>query len=163
MPDVFAPWKRSAVMRKIRSTDTKPELRIRSALFRRGLRFRVDVRSLPGRPDIVLPKFKTAIQVRGCFWHSHTCHDGHLPKSSVSYWSEKLAANVARDQISDARLREAGWTVINVWECECASATKLAATVEQILERLRSVKRSISAPAASVRKPLQSSHGGGSE
>lgn len=102
---------RSANMARIRSKDTKPEMIVRSALHGLGLRFRLHVPGLPGRPDIVLPKYRTIIQVKGCFWHGHTCVDGRIPKSNQDYWVPKLRRNKARDLAVERRLRRLGWSV----------------------------------------------------
>ena len=107
---------RSANMSRIRSKDTKPEILVRKALYRLGLRFRLHVRGLPGCPDIVLPKYRTVIQVKGCFWHGHTCLDGRLPKSNRDYWVPKLIGNREQDIANDRKLRRLGWSVRNVWE-----------------------------------------------
>lgn len=112
---------RSAMMSRIRSKDTKPEMLVRKALHRLGFRFRLHVRDLPGRPDIVLPKYKTIIQVKGCFWHGHTCRDGRLPKTNREYWVPKLLRNKQRDISNERKLRRLGWSVRNLWECRiCA-------------------------------------------
>jgi len=133
MPDVFSVDKRSEVMAKIRSKNTKPEMRLRRALHRLGYRYKIHDTTLPGKPDIVLPKYKTLIQVRGCFWHGHTCNDGHLPKSNSPYWVEKLQRNKRRDRRNDRLARQLGWTVITVWECRCSSEKRL----EHELRRIR--------------------------
>jgi DNA mismatch endonuclease (patch repair protein) len=116
-----APYKtsaeRSANMARIRSKDTKPEMLVRKALHKLGFRYRLHVRDLPGRPDIVLPKYRTIIEVKGCFWHGHTCIDGRVPKSNSDYWVPKLARNQARDRANMRRLRSLGWSVHCVWEC----------------------------------------------
>ncbi|HEY3379799.1 MAG TPA: very short patch repair endonuclease [Armatimonadota bacterium] len=137
MADVFTTEKRSDVMRKIRSTDTKPEIKLRKALHQLGYRYRLHDKRLPGKPDIVLAKYRTMIQVRGCFWHGHTCHDGHLPKSKLDYWRPKLEGNQMRDQRNDQLARELGWSVIVVWECECTSITRLEETIASIVQSLR--------------------------
>lgn len=116
--DVFSSEKRSQVMAKIRSKDTAPEMVLRKRLFAEGFRFRLHDDRLPGKPDIVLPKYRAVIQVRGCFWHGHTCHDGHLPKSNQDYWVGKLARNRARDADVEAAIATLGWRVFVVWECE---------------------------------------------
>jgi DNA mismatch endonuclease (patch repair protein) len=109
------------MMSRIRSKDTKPEILVRKALHRLGFRFRLHVRVLPGRPDIVLPKYRVIIQVKGCFWHGHTCRDGRLPKSNRGYWVPKLLRNKQRDISNDRKLRCMGWSVRNLWECRiCA-------------------------------------------
>jgi len=115
---------RSANMSRIRSKDTKPEMLVRKALHRLGFRFRLHVRELPGHPDIVLPKYRMVIQVKGCFWHGHTCPDGRLPKSNRDYWVPKLHANQRRDVANDRKLRRLGWSVRNLWECRVCSLSR---------------------------------------
>lgn len=119
MADTIDPVRRSRNMAKIKGRDTKPELRLRSALHRDGLRFRVCRRDLPGKPDIVFPRQRVAVQVRGCFWHQHPeCRAGRLPTSRLEYWRPKLEGNVRRDAERDEALRALGWRVLVVWECE---------------------------------------------
>ena len=119
MADVKTPEQRSRNMAAIKGKDTKPEMIVRKYLFSRGLRFRVQVRKLPGTPDIVLPKYKTAIFVNGCFWHGHEgCKYFRLPKSNVEFWKEKIERNIERDRESMQALLDLGWKVVRVWECE---------------------------------------------
>lgn len=125
---------RSALMRSIKSKDTKPEMAVRRALFARGFRYRIHVRTLPGTPDIVLPKWKAAIQVRGCFWHSHDCNRNR--RKGGKPWSEKLEKNVERDRISDKLLSELGWNVIVVWECELESVIKREKNMETVVSKI---------------------------
>jgi DNA mismatch endonuclease, patch repair protein len=132
MADVFSTQKRSDVMSRIGSKNTIPELRLRKALHRQGYRFRLHVKNLTGKPDIVFPKYHTVIQVRGCFWHGHNCIDGHLPKSNAEYWKSKLLRNKQRDRINDCILRNAGWAVIVVWECAVSSQQGLSKQVSRI-------------------------------
>lgn len=108
---------RSKQMSRIRSKDTKPEMTVRRGLHRLGFRFRLHVRSLPGCPDIVMPKHQTIIQVKGCFWHGHTCRGGRTPKSNKAYWIPKLLQNAKRDSVNEHKLRRLGWSVHSVWEC----------------------------------------------
>lgn len=118
MTDVHTPEQRSFNMSRIRGADTKPEILLRSLLHRAGFRFRKNVRSLPGTPDIVLPKFQTVIFVHGCFWHRHEgCRFATIPKSNEAFWKAKFAANVQRDRFNEGRLNAAGWKIIIVWEC----------------------------------------------
>lgn len=118
MTDVMTPEQRSRCMAAIRGKDTKPEIIVRKYLFSRGMRFRVQVRKLPGNPDIVLPKYKTVIFVNGCFWHGHEdCKYFRLPKSNVEFWKNKIKYNMARDVRNQAELKTLGWRVIRVWEC----------------------------------------------
>lgn len=133
MADVMTTEQRSRCMAAIKGKDTKPEMIVRKYLFSRGLRFRVQVRKLPGNPDIVLPKHKTIIFVNGCFWHGHEgCKYFRLPKSNVGFWQEKIERNVARDVRNEAELKALGWHVIRVWECEI----KTVAQREEYLKRL---------------------------
>lgn len=119
MADRVSAAVRSRIMRSIRGTDTAPELLVRSALHRRGFRFRIHVRGLPGRPDIVLPRYRTAILVHGCFWHRHPrCRCATVPRTRTAYWSAKFAANRRRDRRTVRALERAGWRVIVLWECE---------------------------------------------
>ena len=105
-------------MSHIRSTNTKPEEKARKYLFSKGLRYRKNVRSLPGCPDIVLPKYKTAVFVNGCFWHKHDCGRFVWPSSNEDYWRKKITRNIERDADNYAALQEAGWKVLVIWECE---------------------------------------------
>lgn len=110
---------RSYNMSKIRSVDTKPEDMVRKYLFSKGLRYRKNVKALPGKPDIVLPKYKTIIFVNGCFWHGHqNCKYFVMPKSNTEYWKNKISNNIARDQIIYERLSNLGWNILTIWECE---------------------------------------------
>lgn len=108
----------------IKGKDTKPEMIVRKYLFSRGLRFRIQVRKLPGNPDIVLPKYKTVIFVNGCFWHGHEgCRYYRLPKSNIEFWENKIKNNVARDVRNEEELKALGWRVIRVWECDIRKVT----------------------------------------
>lgn len=119
MADRMTPEQRHRCMAAIKGKDTKPELIVRKYLFSRGLRFRVQVRKLPGNPDIVLPKYKTVVFVDGCFWHGHEgCRFFRLPKSNVEFWKAKIERNVARDIRTEAELKMLGWRVLRVWECD---------------------------------------------
>ena len=123
-------------MAAIHSADTKPELRLRHALWRRGFRYRVNVRRLPGSPDIVLPKYRTVIFVHGCFWHGHKgCRSYTVPKSNTEFWVAKVARNQERDQEVWRQLEAKGWSVVIVWECELKKAA-LEATVERVAEEI---------------------------
>lgn len=106
-------------MASIKSSETKPEKLVRSYLHRHGFRFRKNVKDLPGKPDIVLPKYRTVVFVHGCFWHQHKgCRLASRPKTNTEYWKRKLARNIERDKEATQKLREAGWNVAVVWECE---------------------------------------------
>lgn len=133
MIDNLTPAQRSERMSRIRSKDTKPEIALRKALHRQGFRFRVHKTGMPGKPDIVLAKFRTAIFVHGCFWHRHPgCKVATTPKSNTRFWLDKFSRNVERDKWALSQLEGAGWQVIVVWECECDSPSKIAATTERV-------------------------------
>ncbi|WP_281177423.1 very short patch repair endonuclease [Pseudoxanthomonas dokdonensis] len=132
--DSLTPEQRSAQMSRIRSKDTKIELEVRHGLHRMGFRYRLGGAGLPGRPDIVLPRYQTAIFVHGCFWHGHTCHLFRVPKTRTEVWRTKIEANQTRDGRNVADLRKAGWKVEVVWECELRGRSIQERT--QLLERL---------------------------
>lgn len=117
--DVHTKEMRSYNMSRIRSKNTKPEEIVRKYLFSKGLRYRKNVKNLPGTPDIVLPKYKTVVFVNGCFWHGHKgCKYFVMPKSNTIYWKRKISNNINRDKIIRKKLIELGWNVLVVWECE---------------------------------------------
>ncbi|MDR1882565.1 MAG: very short patch repair endonuclease [Prevotella sp.] len=123
--DIWDKKKRSEVMSKIRSKNTKPELTLRKSLFERGFRYRVNDKKLPGKPDIVLPKYKTAIFLHGCFWHGHEdCKHASTPKTNTDFWVNKITSNSERDKINLQKLTALGWNIITVWECEIRYAHK---------------------------------------
>lgn len=117
MADVHSTETRSKNMAAIRAENTQPEVWLRKKLFARGFRYRLHVKSLPAKPDIVLPKFRAVILVHGCFWHQHTCHLFKLPKTRTEFWAEKLAGNKERDARAITQLNKLGWRVLTVWEC----------------------------------------------
>jgi DNA mismatch endonuclease (patch repair protein) len=119
MPDIHSPQTRSYNMSRIRSRDTGPEMLLRRWLFSRGFRYRLHEKKLPGKPDIVLPKYRTVIFVHGCFWHGHEgCRYFVMPKTRTEWWREKINQNTIRDISNTNKLKEAGWTVLEVFECE---------------------------------------------
>ena len=137
MADVMTPEQRSRCMAAIKGKNTKPELIVRKYLFSRGLRFRLYVNSLPGKPDIVLPKYKTVIFVNGCFWHGHEgCRYYRLPKSNVEFWQEKISRNIERDHRTEAELTALGWRVIRVWECEIKTVTQRQSALEGLYRKI---------------------------
>ncbi|MFA5689293.1 MAG: very short patch repair endonuclease [Kiritimatiellales bacterium] len=132
MADHLTPEKRSWNMSRIRGTDTKPEILVRSMLHRAGYRFRKNVKTLPGKPDIVLPKYKTVIFVHGCFWHRHkNCKDATTPKTNKAFWNKKFERNVANDKKHARELKKLGWRVITVWECQVNTGKKLLSQIEK--------------------------------
>lgn len=104
-------------MSAIRSKDTAPELKVRKALHEAGFRFRLRPKKLPGRADVVLPRYRHVVFVHGCFWHGHDCKIGHVPKTNSDYWAAKIQRNQVRDQRNSILLREEGWAVTELWEC----------------------------------------------
>ena len=125
MTDIVPAQKRSEMMSGIRAKNTKPELVVRSFLHATGFRFRLHRKDLPGKPDIVLPKWRTVIFVHGCFWHGHeNCHLYRLPKSRTEFWRDKIEGNRRRDELARVRLREAGWKILVVWECALRGKNK---------------------------------------
>ncbi len=141
MPDVFTPEKRSEVMSRIRTRDTKPELIVRSMLHRLGYRFTVNGpknRQLPGRPDIVLPKFDTVIFVNGCFWHGHEhCELFRLPKTRTEWWKKKLEENRRRDELKQTELVLLGWNIVTIWECTLKNTSNRMWLLERIPRLIR--------------------------
>jgi DNA mismatch endonuclease, patch repair protein len=133
--DVFSPEKRSEVMARIGGKNTKPEQLLRKELFRLGLRYRINVKSLPGKPDIVFPKYKTAVFVNGCFWHGHSdCKYFVLPKTRREWWLSKINETKTRDERNIHELEIMGWNVITVWECEMRNDLK--GKVQQLYEKI---------------------------
>lgn len=131
MADTKTPAERSENMSRIRSTDTKPEEIVRKYLFSHGFRYRKNDKRYPGKPDIVLPKYRTIIFVNGCFWHMHGCSRSRLPRSNQEYWKPKTERNIQRDAENQRKLEADGWKVIVVWECELKKRI-----VEERLSRL---------------------------
>lgn len=117
MTDVLTAEQRQRNMSSIRGKDTKPEMLIRRGLHVRGLRYRLHDRKLPGRPDLVFPKYHTAVFVHGCFWHAHGCALSRLPATRRDFWQQKLEGNAARDHKAIATLQADGWRVLVIWEC----------------------------------------------
>lgn len=136
MTDILTREKRSWNMSRIKGKNTKPELALRSLLHKSGLRFRLHEKKLPGRPDIVLPRYKTAIFVNGCFWHRHQgCKYAYMPKTRIEFWKEKFERTVQRDLEKNRELATEGWHVFTAWECELKHAP--CQVVERILKFLR--------------------------
>jgi DNA mismatch endonuclease, patch repair protein len=123
-------------MRSVRQKDTAPEVAVRRHLHAAGLRFRLHPANLPGRPDIVVPKRRTAIFVHGCFWHGHDCAHGRVAaRSNAAFWATKIEANRQRDRRNAHQLRQLGWIVETIWECRCNSSRALSALTRRLLGR----------------------------
>ncbi len=133
--------RRSWNMAQIRGKDTSPERMVRSLLHKMGYRFRLHYRTLPGNPDIVLPKYKTAVFVHGCFWHRHKgCKQAYTPKTRAAFWNDKFQKNVARDKKNLRSLRELGWRVVVVWECELRNPDTVRSRLRKELRSTRAAK-----------------------
>ncbi|MFE0757894.1 very short patch repair endonuclease [Inquilinus sp. NPDC058860] len=141
--DNLSTAQRSAQMARIRSENTRPELVVRRLLHAMGFRFRLHRRDLPGNPDLVLPRFRTAVFVNGCFWHNHDCARGaREPRQNAEYWRAKRRRNSERDERNYACLVEAGWQVVVIWECELRDPKSLRHRFGQLLDRANLRRRS---------------------
>ena len=126
-------------MSKIKSKDTQPEKKIRSLLHREGFRFKLHEKSMPGKPDIVLPKWNSVIEIRGCFWHPHRdCKIFRMPSTNKKFWKEKLNRNIKRDLLNDRKIRQMGWRLFIVRECKTMNKTKLKKTFTRLKSKIRS-------------------------
>jgi DNA mismatch endonuclease, patch repair protein len=136
MTDVHPTEIRSYNMSRIKGKNTKPELLVRKFLFANGFRYRLNVKNLPGKPDIVLPKYKTVIFVNGCFWHGHKgCRYFVLPKTRTEWWLQKITETKSRDQKAEQELVKLAWKVIVIWECELKK-NKLSATLSDLISEI---------------------------
>lgn len=136
MADRLTPQRRSWNMSRIRGKNTKPEVAVRALLHQMGFRFRLHVRRLPGCPDIVLARWKSAIFVHGCFWHRHPkCRFAYTPKSRKKFWLSKLESNASRDKTVEAELKRRGWNTLVVWECEIRDPIVLCARLNREIRR----------------------------
>ncbi|MDE2982790.1 MAG: DNA mismatch endonuclease Vsr [Gemmatimonadota bacterium] len=134
MTDIFDREKRSEVMARIRGRDTKPEMIVRRIAHGLGFRFRLYRKDLPGSPDLVFPKHRSVIMVHGCFWHRHPgCKYATSPKTRARFWEEKFEGNVVRDRRNEAALRELGWRVMVIWECETGDHGAVAERIVRFL------------------------------
>ena len=140
MSDTLTPAQRAYNMSRIRSKNTTPERAVRNVLWRKGYRYRLYDKRLPGKPDLVLPKYRAVIFINGCFWHGHRgCTKYTVPKTNEQFWREKVARNITRDELNAQRLDSLAWTVITVWECELSKKT-FDATVMRIEADLQAAK-----------------------
>lgn len=138
MADKLNTQQRHHCMSRIRGKNTKPEILVRKGLHARGFRFRLQDRRLPGRPDIVLPKYGVAIMVNGCFWHGHKgCRYATKPKTNIEFWETKITRNRHRDEVTTAHLEALGWTVITIWECELRTSSLLDDRLNTLAEEIR--------------------------
>jgi DNA mismatch endonuclease, patch repair protein len=137
MPDVHNAETRSYNMSRIRSKNTKPEMLIRKQLFAKGFRFRLHSKDLPGKPDIVLRKYKTSVFVHGCFWHGHeNCKFFVVPQTRTEWWMQKINRNKELDDINSVKLKDLGWQVVHIYECELKK-DKIEKTVKRLIDKLK--------------------------
>ncbi|WP_373511870.1 very short patch repair endonuclease [Persicitalea sp.] len=137
MADVHTPKQRSYNMSRVRSKDTKPEMLVRKFLFSHGFRYRLHDKKLHGKPDLVLPKYRTAIFVHGCFFHGHEgCRYFVVPKTRTEWWLDKINGNRSRDEVNVEKLKEAGWRIITIFECELKPKNR-EETLSKLLEQLK--------------------------
>ncbi|WP_345027538.1 very short patch repair endonuclease [Ravibacter arvi] len=128
-------------MAAVKNRNTKPEVCVRKALFKIGLRYRVNVKKLPGSPDIVLPKYKTAIFVHGCYWHGHkNCKKQIKPNTNKDFWDNKIQKNKSRDKEVQSELSKLNWKVLIVWECELRNSRSFNITIDKIVNEIVSIK-----------------------
>ena len=141
MADTLTPEERSKRMSLIRGTGTVPEMKLRCLVHRMGFRYRLHVKELPGKPDLVFPSKRAIIFMHGCFWHRHSdCKLARLPKSKREFWEPKLEANKKRDLLNQQRLKFLGWRVLVVWECEMADADQLSVIIRKFLQGQEGIK-----------------------
>ena len=139
--DTISKSQRSYNMSRIRSRNTKPEITVRQKLFSRGIRYRIHVKDLPGKPDIVIKKYKVVIEIKGCFWHKHEgCKYSSIPKSNTKYWINKIKKNVERDVINLKKLEEKKFKVFLLWECEIKNTDILNEKLNLISEYIKTQK-----------------------
>lgn len=136
MPDIYSKKKRSEIMSKISSKETKPEIIVRKFLFSNGFRYRKNDRRYPGTPDMVLPKYKVIIFINGCFWHGHKCKAGKLPKTNRNVWEKKINNNTLRDKKNKLKLEKSGWKVLVVWQCELKKNDKKNLTLDKLIKNI---------------------------
>lgn len=136
MSDIFTKEKRSEIMSKISVKETKPEILVRKFLFENGFRYRKNDKRYPGKPDILLPKYKTIIFINGCFWHGHNCPAGKLPETRKEFWEEKINGNIKRDRKNKTELEKQDWKIITIWQCELKNKTVREKTFNELLNTL---------------------------
>lgn len=138
MTDIFTPSKRSEIMSRIKSKNTKPEMVVRKILFSKGIRYRLHAKDLPGKPDIVVRPSRVAVFVHGCFWHQHeNCKDAFVPSTRQDYWLPKLEKNTQRDEKAVNCLKEMGWFVYIIWECFIKDDNKLDDLINKIISSVK--------------------------
>lgn len=137
MADIFSKDKRSQIMSKISGKETKPEILVRKFLFAHGFRYRKNDKRLPGKPDIVLPKYKTVVFVHGCFWHSHQgCKKSALPQTNYEFWKNKIQGNFDRDKLNRRELKKLGWKIIVIWQCQIKNRELFGRTMKRFVQKI---------------------------
>ena len=136
MSDIYTKQKRSEIMSHVSGKETKPEVLVRKYLFSQGFRFRKNVKGLPGKPDIVLSKYKIVIFIHGCFWHGHTCKRGKLPTTNVEFWKTKIDGNRERDKRDIVDLEKQGWKVIVLWQCEISNSALCEKRLQTLISEI---------------------------
>lgn len=160
MSDMIDKAARSALMAKVRTKNTQPELLVRKIAFSMGYRYRLHQKELPGTPDLVFPGRRKVIFVHGCFWHAHSCRRGRAPSSNTEYWLPKLARNVTRDKKVRSELVRQGWKVLVIWECQLKKPATIARRIQKFLDSLaetpivRNSERSPAFVEESIERPL---------
>lgn len=139
MSDIFTKQKRSEIMSNISGTETKPEIIVRKMLFANGFRYRKNDKRYSGRPDIVLPKYKTVIFIHGCFWHGHNCSAGKLPETRKEFWENKISGNIERDKKNIKDLENDGWHVIIIWQCSLKNKEIREKTLKELINTLHNI------------------------
>lgn len=152
LADTLTPAQRSERMSRIRSRDTVPELIVRRYLHGRGIRFQLHRNDLLGRPDLVLPRFKTVIFVHGCYWHAHDCQQGRIPATRPEFWKSKFQANIKRDRRNARALRRQGWRVFTVWECWFATESSRGKSLNRLAARLLTSPIRASRPTSKAKR-----------
>lgn len=138
MADIFTKQKRSKIMSNISGKETKPEILVRKILFAKGFRYRKNDKRYPGKPDIVLPKYKTVIFINGCFWHGHkNCEKAKLPETNYNFWKNKIEGNIERDKRNYEQLKNLGWNVIVLWQCQLNNKRNIDKTIKDLIQNLR--------------------------
>jgi DNA mismatch endonuclease (patch repair protein) len=137
MSDIYDKSKRSVIMSRISGKDTKPEIQVRKYLFANGFRYRKNVKELPGKPDIVLPKYNTVIFIHGCFWHGHKCKAGKLPETKKDFWTNKISNTKLRDKRNFDSLVKIGWKVIVIWQCELNNKSLFKMRCSELIKEIK--------------------------
>ena len=138
MPDIYSKAKRSEIMSLISDRDSRMEISVRKALFSAGLRYRKNVKSLPGKPDIVFPKYKVVVFTHGCFWHGHEgCKASKLPESRRDFWENKIKDNIKRDKRDISLLKRMGWKVIVLWQCELKNESNRRERLAKLISEIQ--------------------------